>query len=226
VNAKPLVKEQKRTFFELEPGQFVDLQIHFPVNFRIKARLIGYELGGYIILKHPAPLQMHKYNDVFKIGNDVVARYILEGQKGQCFAFKSSIEYVSHLPEKFIYLRYPDKIENRELRAQQRVSTHLPACIQSISDSGSLSKNKINGVVADISPKGCRFIFKADNNQIKVNKKSVFVIFQMGEGKVLNIPADVRNSRYESGKVNVGIQFDDANPQVQTLLKYLLLDNY
>lgn len=227
MDVKSIAKvKKKQTFFELEPGQFVDLQIEHPVPFRMKVRLIGYELGSYIILKHPAPTQMQQYNDVFTLGNDVVVRYILEGQKGQCFAFKSTIQYISHLPEKLIFLNYPKKIEDRELRAQQRITTHLPASIQSITDNGNLSKNKLKGVVSDISPKGCCFIFKTDNKEIKINKKQVFVIFQMAEEKALNIPAVVRNSRFESGKVNVGIQFDDTNFQVQALLKHLLIDSF
>jgi len=129
-----LAIKNKQIYFELSPGGLIDLEIKNPVKLRIKARLVGYELGSYIILKHPDPQHMSSYQDVFSKGNVVIARYILEGDKGQCFAFASTIVCVTNVPKKFIFLSYPQKIENRELRSHQRVATYFPASIITIND--------------------------------------------------------------------------------------------
>lgn len=213
-----------QAFFELTPGKLVDLQINHPVKMRIKAPLIGYELGKYIILKHPEPKQINSYRDVFTEGNVVVVRYLLEGDQGQCFAFKSTIRNVTKIPEKFIFLTYPDKIENRELRTHQRFVTHLPASIVSIAEEQSTPSHELKGIIADISAKGCGFIFKTDNAKVKVNKRDVLVCIKMPGEETITIPAKVCNSRYEAGKVNVGIQFNDADKQVKSILEHLFIE--
>ncbi|QDE33079.1 flagellar brake protein [Shewanella polaris] len=211
-------------FFELTPGKIVDLQIDYPVKVRMKAALVGYELGQYIILKHPAPQKMSNYSDVLVEGNGVVVRYLLEGQQGECYAFRSTIKNITKIPEKFIFLRYPDKIENRQLRTHQRFITHLPASIVTREDQNDKKVAQLKGIISDISAKGCGFVFKTDNAQIKVNPKDIFIIMRSPNDKEILIPAKVCNSRFENGKVNVGIQFEEDDEQVKTLLNQLFID--
>lgn len=218
---------RKAIFFDLKPGKLVDLQIDHPVTVRIKAPLVGYELGNFIILKHPAPMQMSSYKDVFFEGNVVVVRYLLEGQQGECYAFKSTIRNVTIFPEKFILLNYPKQIENRQLRTHQRFITHLPAAILSKDDGGNKEGKAITqlrGVISDISAKGCGFVFKSDNPKTTVNRKEIFVLIRTAtEGEVI-IPAKICNSRFENGKVNVGIQFNEDDEQIKALLEQLSIE--
>jgi c-di-GMP-binding flagellar brake protein YcgR len=211
-------------FFELTPGKIVDLQIDHPVKLRIKAMLVGYDLGQYIILKHPAPHNMSNYGDVFVDGNVVVVRYLLEGQQGECYAFKSTIRNITKIPEKFIFLRYPDKIENRQLRTHQRFITHLPASFVAKENQDVKKAAQLKGMISDISAKGCGFVFKTDNPKIKVNQKDIFIIIRSPSDKEITIPAKVCNSRFENGKVNVGIQFEENDLQIKDLLNQLFIE--
>ncbi|NMP33361.1 flagellar brake protein [Thalassotalea sp. M1531] len=211
-------------YFELMPGKALDIQFSHPVNLRIKTSLIGYEVGKYIILKHPEPTRMQSYKDVLVEGNVAIVRYILEGTQGQCCAFKSSIKHVVKHPQKLIFLEFPQKIENRELRLHQRFVTHLPANILSIAEVDN-DRTKISGIISDISAKGCGFSFKSDNAKLKVNKTAVNIQVSLGNNKNIEIPAHVCNSRYEQGKIFVGIQFQDAEQQVKQILEHLLIDN-
>lgn len=215
---------EQTVFFTLTPGHSVDIQIDFPVKFRTKAMLVGYELGKYIILKHPAPQQMKNYSDVFVEGNGVVVRYLLEGQQGECYAFKSTIRNMTKIPEKFIFLSYPQKIENRQLRTHQRYVTHLPASIQAKGDNESSHGTQLKGIISDISSKGCGFVFKTDNPKVKVSQKDISVTIRNTNNEDIFIPAKVCNSRFENGMVNVGIQFEDNDVQIKNLLNQLYID--
>lgn len=211
------------SYFELLPGKIVDIQINHPVPIRFKTPLIGYELGKYIILKHPNPGREKNYRDVLVEGNVMIVRYLMEGAHGQCFAFRTTIRQVTLLPEKFIILDYPKNIENRELRMHQRIITHLPAKITSVETKDGVDSSSISGVIGDISAKGCGFAFKTSNEKVKVNERDIIVMINLPDEKV-EIKARVCNSRYENGKVNVGIQFKDEDKQVQQVLEHLFIE--
>lgn len=218
------LEDQKEPFdiFELLPGKILDIQINHPVQVRLKVPLIGYELGKYIILKFPAIANVANYNDVLVEGNVVVVRYLLEGDQGCCFAFRSTIKYISQKPERLLYLSYPKKIENRQLRLHQRIITHLPAAI-SLNEPDQ-SNVKINGIIGDLSLKGCGFTFKASSDSVKVNEREIFVCVSHHSSGEMRIPAKVCNSRNERGKVNVGIKFVEGDKQVIALLEHLFID--
>ncbi len=206
------------------PGSNLDLQINHPVTVRLKAKLIGYNLGQYIILKYPDTKRMGNYRDVLVEGNVVIARYLIEGQQGQCFAFKSTIKSITQYPEKFLILSYPNHIENRELRMQQRHITHLPAVIMLSGDKNEESSGKIKGIIADISTKGCGFVFRSDNPKVKVKQCDVNIKIQTSTNNSVILPGTVCNSRYENGKVNVGVKFNETDKQVKELLEHLFIE--
>jgi len=210
--------------FELQPGKIVDLEINHPVKVRIKVPLIGYEMGKYIILKYPVSTRTSAYQDVLVEGNVVIARYILEGEHGQCFAFRSTIKHATQYPESFIILNYPKSIESRQLRLQQRIMTHLPASLMVNSEGGEKKSIRLNGIIGDISTKGCGFAFKADNTKITVNKRDVFVCIHHPSTGEVKIHAKVCNSRNDQGKVSVGIKFFENDKQVNNLLEHLFIN--
>ncbi|AAZ28029.1 flagellar brake domain-containing protein [Colwellia psychrerythraea] len=216
--------EQSMQLFELQPGKSLDLQINNPVSLRLKLPLIGYELGKYIILKYPKSANTSEYKDVLIEGNVLIVRYLMEGNKGECFAFRSSIKNITQYPEKFIFIEYPNKIENRQLRLQQRTSIHLPAIIM-LESSGDNKKTQINGIIGDISAKGCGFTFKTKSTSTKVNKRDIFVCLRSPIDGEVQIPARVCNSRNDNGTVNVGIQFIDNEKLVPKLLSELFIEN-
>ena len=214
--------QESTQVFELLPGNYLDLQINHPNKVRLKLPLVGYEVGKYIILKYPKVSRDTDYKDVLIEGNVAVVRYIIEGEKGECFAFRSTIKSITKYPEKFVLLDYPKKIENRQLRQQQRASTHLIASI-ALDNVDSSESAVINGVIGDISSKGCGFTFKADNDKVKVNRRDVFVCLMHPNGKEIRVSAKVCNSRNSKGLVNVGIQFIDEENQIPDLLDSLMI---
>ncbi|GAA5133509.1 PilZ domain-containing protein [Thalassotalea piscium] len=208
--------------FELLPGKILDVQLNHPLQVRLKLPLIGYVMGQYIILKYPSVVKDTDYEDVLKEGNVAIVRYLLEGDQGKCFAFRATIRNVTKRPDKFLILNYPKRIENRQLRLHQRVMTHLPAAISVTENDESTSQ--IQGMIVDISLKGCGFTFKAPNETVSVNKRDVVVLIKYANDEQIKIPAKVCNSRNEKGKVSVGIQFAEGDKQVEALLENLFID--
>jgi len=215
--------ESNHALFELLPGKILDVQINYPVKVRIKTPLVGYVLGCYILLKYPCEQKHGNYRDVLIEGNVAIVRYLLEGQHGKCFAFRATINKITKYPEKLLVLTYPEKIENRQLRVQQRITTHLPASI-TLTHEDSSKDVKINGIISDISTKGCGFSFKIDKQHVKVNKREIYVCIVVGDSNEVKILAQVCNSRNEQGKISVGIQFKAGDKQVKEVLNKLLID--
>ncbi|MEI6895620.1 MAG: PilZ domain-containing protein [Colwellia sp.] len=217
-----IIPEECIQLIELQPGENIDLQINHPLPVRLRLALVGYEIGKYIILQYPNVKRSSEYSDVLVEGNVVIARYLMEGNKGECFAFRSAIRHTTQYPEKLIFIEYPKKIENRQLRQQQRNSTHLPAII--ILEDLTNKITQINGFISDISAKGCGFTFTTSSADINTNKRDIFVCLQSPTDGEVKIPARICNSRNVKDVSNVGIQFLDEGKIVPALLAQLSID--
>ena len=222
-NMPDINSSEKVQIFELQPGKTMDLQINHPVPVRLKLTLIGFEIGKYILLKYPKVTSTSEYKDVLIEGNVMIVRYLMEGNKGECFAFRSTIKHITIYPEKLIFLEYPKKIENRQLRTQQRTSIHIPASIM-IEEDENNKEMRIQGAISDISLKGCGFSFKSKSSTTNVNKRKVFMCLQDADGEEMKLAAQVCNSRNEKGVVNVGIRFVEVNDKLPLLLEQLFIN--
>jgi hypothetical protein len=205
------------------PGKSLDIQVNHPVLTRIKVTLVGYEAGKYILLKYPNS-KAGSFKDVLVEGNVLIVRYLLEGDKGECVAFRSSIKHIIQYPERFLVIEYPKRVENRQLRLHQRVLTHLPAEIALPNDNLE-NDAKLSGLIVDISQQGCRFVFKSDNEKVNVKKTDIHVYINTpGQLEPTCINAEVCNSRFENGRVYVGIKFIEHNGNVSQLMESLFID--
>ncbi len=210
--------------FELEPGKHLDLQINHPVPVRLKLALIGYEIGKYIILKYPKVASKAEYNDVLFEGNALIVRYIMPANNGECFAFRSTVKYIAQHPERLLFIKYPNKIENRQLRMQARTNVHLPATLI-LQDSTESEASQLSGIINNISAKGCGFSFKAKSINANINQQDVIVSLQSPANGEVMISGRVCNSRNNQNTMSVGIQFIDEANIVPKLLRELLIDS-
>ncbi|NRA73056.1 MAG: flagellar brake protein [Gammaproteobacteria bacterium] len=209
----------------LMPGKMLDLQFSSPLLVRMKLMLVGYDVGNFLIVKHPSGHDS-EYVDVLQAGNVAIVRYIAEGQQGECIAFSAPIRAITSHGSKLIFLEYPKYIENRQLRVSQRQQTHILAEIELLSASGKKAGNAIRGIIVDISSKGCRFSFKTTNTKAQVKKSAIIVSVSIaGHSEDVEINALVRNSRYEHGQIYVGIQFtNQQNEHITQLLSALAIN--
>lgn len=205
----------------LTPGKVIDLQLGSPLQVRIKPTVIGVDLGNYLLLKFPAKLYISDYKDVLVNGGNVIVRYIVEGEHGECVAFSTTIKHVVSVPERLIFLNYPSKIEKRQLRTTQREKTHIPTQISLNRKENKLTGTTINGYVVDISANGCLFSFKSNGSQTENGVKKCLIhisITMAGQDEPLLISGHVKNNRIDNDQVLVGIMFDETSLKKVALL--------
>ncbi|NQZ31954.1 MAG: flagellar brake protein [Oceanospirillaceae bacterium] len=205
---------------QLAPGKVIDLQLGGLSFVRIKPTIIGIDAGRYILVKFPSNLNHADYKDVLLSGGGVIVRYILEGLNGECVAFATTIQHVLSTPERLIFLNYPTRIENRQLRTQQREKTHLPALISLSNTSNTPTEKGIGGYIVDISAHGCQFSFRPNAGKGGIKKCPVYIaITIVGKDEPCILHAHVKNNRLENGLMLVGILFDETSlEKVSTLL--------
>ncbi|MCJ8337078.1 MAG: flagellar brake protein [Pseudomonadales bacterium] len=212
---------------QLKPGKVIDLQLGGSSVVRIKPTVIGIDLGRYLLVKFPSKLNPGDYNDLLLSGVGVIVRFILEGLNGECVAFSTTIQQVLSAPNRLIFLNYPTRIENRQLRTHQRKKTHLPAQISQYKSVDRLTGNCIGGYIVDISARGCQFSFKPGNGKSGVKKCPVHIAMTIaGMDEPLIITAHVKNNRLENGHMLVGIMFDESSlTKISVLLDEMAIES-
>lgn len=219
----PVVHEKIR---HLHPGSLVDLQFSQPSSLRVRTSLVGYEKNRYLVLKLPQQVIDGGYKDVFVEGNMTVVRCLLEGDLGECIAFRAMIKTISHHPVHLLFLEYPQQIENRSLRAKQRIRAFIPAYVNPL-EQGTLPEtfSLYNGFVIDISPCGCRFSMKINADASQISKVSVMMeLLVPGEEERIQIPGEIMNCHLELQELSLGIKFELPERQVAKMLQRFIVD--
>lgn len=213
---------------DLPPGKILDLQLNTPVSVRLKLSLIGYDVGKYLILKYPHQARPAQYADVLTQDNVAIVRYIVEGEKGECVAFATTIRHISLQPDKLIFLQYPKRIENRQLRNQQRLQTQIPAKIGLRDQHNLPQRDVLSGLIIDINENGCRFMFKTKTQSGQVNQLPIAILIYAATSETpIQVQGFVRNSTHHNGRGFVGIQFESSElAKVRQLMAELSLDLY
>ena len=125
---------------------------------RYNSQLIGMESGKYVIIKLPIKEVGNTSKFIVK-GNKVIVRYM---NKGTIYGFESHILKAIFNPAKLLFIKYPEKIEDRKLRDTNRIDCYLPGSIRIVED-------HIEGYIMDISKHGCQFAFITEKYQEKDN---------------------------------------------------------
>jgi hypothetical protein len=215
------------SIFELLPGQLLDVQLEQLDDVRLKLPLIGYAFGQYIILKYPVGTRIHDFVDALSVGSSVFIRYLLpaEGdEEGECFSFDSTITSIANLPEKCLVINYPLHIYNRQLRRQPRTQARLPAKVKFMGVESLSMLSEFDGVIVDISPRGCGFSFKTPEKLSNLKNTELTISVQSPIEGELDITARVCNQRYENGKMTLGTQFIGNSDKVERLLVHLFIE--
>ncbi|MAO66967.1 MULTISPECIES: flagellar brake protein [Idiomarina] len=209
----------------LRPGDMIDVEFAAATKVRTKLQLVGFDTGNYLLLKQPNPRIDGSYADVLFEGNPVIVRLVLEGETGECIAFKTNIRAVSNIPFRLLYLDYPKQVENRALRAQKRVRTHIPVDVTADNSQTDSRKKLASGVVVDISSAGCRILFKAQSEGSNVTHMNIKISIGSGSQKdLLTLSGQIMNQRKERGMISVGVRFTDDEAHINNVFDHLLID--
>ncbi len=196
----------------MQIGTTLEIQIE-ESDKRLKSELFAVEEGKYLIIKLSPFQSLGNAVKLVYEGTPLVIRYIL---KGTMFGFKSKIMYVMVEPAKLIFIEYPKKIENQDLRAHKRIDCYLPAKVR-------IEDNSIEGTITDISRKGCQLLVKTSkitncSTQLLEVDNEIGVIFQLPEVAKLSITGKQKNIRKDKDNVYIGILFSDLSIEEQEIL--------
>ncbi|GAB1621428.1 flagellar brake domain-containing protein [Agarivorans aestuarii] len=213
---------------QLRFGDVLDVQFVKVGNVRVKCKLIGLDDANFLIFAVPKYAQQG-HGDVLVEGMACVIRSIIEGEAGQCIAFRSIITDIIKSPKHLLFVKYPSEVERFSLRKQQRASTRIPATVthrSSVSDQQIENDLSFDGIILDLSAGGCRFKMAWPESNGKLLLDSVFVYIRI-PGKPENdtvIEGNIKSqSRDGHNHIAVGIKFEGAT-DLDELFAHLALD--
>ncbi len=187
---------------------------------RLSSKLVGIEEDKYIIIKIPSMLTGL---DILNKGNGIIVKYL---EKGTAFVFTSYILQLISSPEMLLFVEYPKKIEDHNIRDKQRLDCYLPAHI--IPDGGS-GKYDIEGAVTDISKGGCKFIalkesLRDNDIQLEIDSEVLISFNLPGLEQPLTATMLAKNKYFSKSvdSLNIGFRFTKMDEKVKTKLVYFL----
>ncbi len=196
----------------MKVGTILDIQIEGEKE-GLTSKVIGVVEGKYLIIRMPP---LHSMGDVSNLpseGNTVIVRYM---HKGAVYRFESRIKHFITTPVKVIFIEYPEKIENQNLRAHKRIDCYLPANVK-------VADNTIGVTIADISRGGCQVTvekLKIENSfgLLQVDNE-IGVGFQLpGVQKTVILTGKQKYIKKEHDNVSIGVEFNNMDNETQERL--------
>ncbi len=204
----------------LEVGSEVTLDIA-KVCTRIKCEFIGMSLQHYIIIKIVNPDIHTKIQRSLAPETSVTIRCL---QDGIVYAFVSTVISTLNAPDKLIFITYPSSVMEKAVRQQLRVRCNLPAKVN-------LDGEIYNGVVIDISRKGCLFTFSKSRSLRReaLIAKCSHSLEEIGlqlqlPGVVADLAIKCLKRNLRPDDIAIGVEFRDMADEDTILLHEYLLN--
>ena len=190
---------------------------------RLKSYLVGKEEGRYLIIKIPT---VANSKDIFVKGTELVIRYV---HQGSIFGFKSSIMLSIKDSFEVIFIQFPKKIEDYNLRTHKRFECSLPARLEVVTRSSN-RKLLFKGVIGDMSKGGCRASIRLQELEwvqepLKIHSDIALFLSLPGIEGELSLHGEVKSMSQDSDALSLGIQFVDLSGKSQALLDKFLAVN-
>lgn len=185
---------------------------------KIKCPLVGMQPGEFLILRPP---KSYAYK-LFHVGKSprAVVRYIYSGR---VFGFETALLGAILDPLGLIFLGYPKRVSEHNLRAAPRLDCHLPA-------KATLNDIELGGTIQDISPTGCRISIKtallqaapAGSPALEV---SIRIDLQLPEQPdTLALHGKIKNIEQDANRVALGVAFKDIGESARAQIARYLED--
>ncbi len=182
---------------------------------KVASTLIGIVPEEYFMIRVPAVPGI--LNKLFE-GQPITVRYVYAGN---VYGFNSTILSYTSKPALIVSMAYPTSVEVLNLRKAQRLECLLPAAIR-------ISNKEYRGVILDISVGGCRVYTEYDERDYTdfEIEKDVRLSFQLtGTPEDQIIGGRVQNLRKDNRLAELGIRFDQGNPEIIEKVKEYI-DNF
>jgi len=198
-------------------GIRLNIELGSPMRFMIegneepvKGVLVGLEPHEYIIVRLELPVEL---TDLAQPGKPLTVRYIRLGNE---YGFSSSIIHRINIPDRLVFITYPDVIQNIDVRKSSRVSCLIPA-------TALLDQRQIKGTITDISQGGCRFIIRLpatlQARQIRLIDEMQLQFPLMGIDGIQTLACQVRNTSIDRERIAMGTEFIEADTTLTESIK-------
>ena len=207
----------------LQVGESVDLQITTPTSpRRVKTLYVGMDMPNCLIFQMPTTAKWISTRDLLTVGNDLVVRYVVEGDAGQVIAFRVKVLKLLSKPTGLLLTSFPQSIQSIGLRSEKRAQLGIPVAVKSPLF-GDECKDA-TGIIVDVSEKGCRVAMPHNPEWPVLPAEKALSLVYVGEGNNIEISATVKNNKIEQDYNYYGLQFDENQRAVSQLLdRHVLL---
>ena len=209
------------SLLSLRPGSVVDLQITTPTApKRVKTQFVGIDLPTCLIFQVPSETKWGYLRDILIPENEVVVRYVLEGEQGKVIAFRTEVMKVITHPSPLLFVDFPASLQSLALRKHKRFTPGIQAQL-SVSDAE--QQISIQSMILDVSQQGCRCVCDATPDFPRLdNGKAVNLM--IANDKELVCKGVVKNSSLTQSKCFYGIQFSSDAEIVKKLLDRFIVE--
>ena len=184
---------------------------------------MGKEEGRYLIIKIP---MVGNPEEFFAKDKELVVRYVHEGS---VFGFRSQVMLSILDSLNVVFVKFPKKIEDYNLRTHKRLDCSLPARLEVVARHQN-RKLHFKGVIGDISKGGCKATISLEElewikESLSIQSAVMIFLFLPGvEGELL-LRGVVRSMTQDSVVLSMGIQFADLSGKIQTKLDRFIVAN-
>ncbi|MGR3317761.1 MAG: flagellar brake protein [Candidatus Anammoxibacter sp.] len=190
------------------------------VSARFKSELIGMETSQYLIAKMPMIVDdsFEEKCSKFK-GAEVICRYLY---RGTIFGFRSNLLGIISAPARLLFVKYPNEVEEHNVRKNERISCMLPGKIK-------IGSHILDATVLDLSVSGV-LVSVVDNkkeadsfvNILTETDELEFLLQLPGEPKALVLPSIRKVVRKDDSRLNIGLQFHDIGDQGRYIISQFI----
>ena len=205
----------------LMPGSVVDLQISTPTApKRVKTGYIGADVPNCLLFQVPSESRWGYLRDVLVPDNEVVLRYVLEGDEGKVIAFRSHVIKVITHPVPILFVAMPESLQTLALRKHKRWTPGIQARVSASDDKQTLSTDCM---IVDVSFQGCRCVLES-SPEFPILENGKTIQLKIAQDKENVIKGIIKNSSTIQTRVFYGVQFAADAEIVKKLLDRFIVE--
>lgn len=188
--------------YEIELGTVLQVQLEKMPD-RFKSVLVGGDPGQYMIIRQP--LAGDAQNS-FVPGKTLVVRFL---HGGSVYGFQAEIISVVKVPVDLLFIQYPAKIEDHNLRNHKRVDCYLPSQLK-------VGKMTFHSRIIDISKGGCQVAIEISEmegitNPMDVDQQVNLSFCLPGLAGEVNLEAVVKKILNDKSQARIGMKFNEID---------------
>lgn len=164
------------------------------------AKLVGRVTGEYIMVSMPPHLLI---NEFLREGKLLTVRYMNESN---VYGFRTSVISLINVPAKLLFCEYPDTLEQVQVRGSTRIACCIPVGVAMPNETALL-----DGMIIDISAKGCRIVLDAGENtkvsDIDEESEMDLNFYLAGSDKMTQITGHAKTIDWKGSRCYCGIKY-------------------